>query len=87
MNGNEAAFRKVVGKVISDKTLLPVTIDIAQAWLMVSTLQMATRHPEISPQTKAQIESIARQFQAAIVELHPYVNELIEMGWDVQFDS
>jgi hypothetical protein len=52
----------------------------------VSALQLACRHPGLSTRMYDRIEGIARQFQTAVVERHPDTAEILEMGWDSQFD-
>lgn len=86
MSIDEERFLEVTAKVMSDATLLPLTIQIKEAWLLVSELQFLTRNPNLGKPTLAIFAHIAKQFQQAIVELHPEANPLIEMGWDERFD-
>lgn len=66
---------------MSDETPLPVTISIKQAWLLISGLQLAVRHPEMSDLMRQDLEHIGKQFQQPIIELHPECYLLIEHGW------
>ena len=86
MDELEEKFLEITKKVMSDDTPLPVMIDIMQAWLLVSGLQLLIKHPDVSQQMKDVWEHTARQFQEAIVELHPEAKELIEMGWNTDYD-
>jgi hypothetical protein len=62
---NEERFLEVAAQVMSDNTPLPLTISIKEAWLLVSVLQLGTRHPNISRAQRSMFEVLARQFQAA----------------------
>lgn len=84
---NEARFLELTAEIMTDTTPLPLTIQIKQAWLIVSVLQLGTRHPHISAMQKHLFRQLAQQFQAAIVERHPQANPLLNMGWDERFDA
>lgn len=83
---DEAKFMKIGTKVMSDDTEIEVTIDIKQAWVLVSGLQLLCRHPGVSPQMKDIWTHTGRQFQEAILVEHPEAEELMEMGWNTDFD-
>jgi hypothetical protein len=83
---SEERFLEMAAKIMSDNSPLPVMISIKEAWLLVSCLQLGTRHPHISPTQTSMFEQVGKQFQAAIVERHPEVSALINMGWDERFD-
>lgn len=83
---DERKFMEITARVMSDKTPLPVVISIMQSWLLVSGLQLATRHPSLSPYMKDHLTEIARQFQDAIVAVHPEAKEPLEMGWNAEND-
>jgi hypothetical protein len=79
-------YMDIVSRVMSDEQPLPVVINIKEAWLLVSGLQLATRHPEISEAMRAALTNIARQFQEAIEQAHPEAGECLEFGWDPDKD-
>jgi hypothetical protein len=83
---DQTKYIEITRKVMSDKTPLQVDIDIVSAWLLVSGLQLTVKHPGISIHLKKQLTRIARAFQARIVEHHPEAEELLEMGWNENFD-
>lgn len=85
MQGEEK-YLEVLQKVMSDDTTIELEIDIMQAWLLVCGLQLLTRHPEVSQQMKDIWTHTAREFQEVILEVHPEAEELIEMGWNEDFD-
>lgn len=75
-----------VSKVLTDKTAVLVSTQIGQLWLMISTMQLATRHPGMAKAMRAEIEQIGRQLSRAIVEMHPEVADILEMGWQPEHD-
>lgn len=79
-------FVEIGVKVLKDDTPLTVTIDIMQAWILVSGLQLLCRHPGVSQQMKDIWTHSGRQFQEAIAEAHPDAEELMEMGRNTDFD-
>lgn len=83
---DEKKFMEIGKRVMSDDTEIETTIDIKQAWVLVSGLQLLCRHPEVSQTMKDIWTHTGRQFQEAIVTLHPDTEELLEMGWNTVFD-
>jgi len=81
----EEAMR-VTAEVMQDETPLTVTISIKEAWLLVSALQLACRHPGLSGFMHRALKKIALQFQQAITERHPEARVPFEMGWNPAFD-
>lgn len=84
---DEQQFMEITSRVMSDQTRLPVSISIMQAWLLVSGLQLATRHPGISSYMRDELTRMARQFQGAIEVIHPEAHEPLEMGWNPELDQ
>lgn len=84
---NDKQAMEIVRECMTDERLLDVKITIKDAWLLVSAIQLATRHPELSMYMKDALFSTARQFQVAIEAVHGEAHELMEMGWDTQFDG
>lgn len=85
-NDEEARFMRAALPAMQDTTPLQVEITVADAWFLVSALQLATRHPGLGEPMKARLSDIGHQFQGAIVEHHPEVQFLIERGWHEMFD-
>ncbi len=77
---------RVTSEVLTDETDLVVEMKIMHAWLLISALQLATRHPDLSDYMVTMLVTIANQFEEAIIDLHPGAQRLIEMGWDSTFD-
>lgn len=82
----EARFMKVTREVMTDEALLQVNISIKEAWLLTSALQLATRHPGVKGKMKKSIVDIAKQFEQAIIDLHPEAAEPLALGWDPNRD-
>ena len=76
----------VARECMDDQTILPVTISIMQAWFLVTALQLAWRHPGLSPQMKMIIRDAALQFSTAIWELHPAARAILSKGWNTDYD-
>lgn len=83
---SEQEFMKIATKAMQDETALEVHITIADAWMLISAIQLASRHPHISWMLKKRITQIARQFEKRIVEHHPDTEPLLLMGWDDRYD-
>ncbi len=77
----------IVLACMTDETRLTVNIQIKDAWLLLSGIQLATRHPELSVYMKDGLFESALKFQAAVEAVHPEAHEFIEMGWDKRFDG
>lgn len=84
---SEELYIETSKAALSDETPLALTIEIREAWLLVSGLQLATRHLGMSDSMRGALTAIARQFQTAIVQAHPETEMLLEMGWDLNHDG
>lgn len=85
MNDEQAS--QIVRECMSDERPMEVHITVKDAWLLISALQLAVRHPELSVYMKDNLFSTARQFQTAIEAIHAEAHELLELGWDTRFDG
>ncbi len=59
---NSEEFMRVVSIAMSDQTVLPVHLTFADAWILVSALQLATRHPDIHEPLRDRLTDIAKTF-------------------------
>ena len=84
---NDETAMRIVSKCMSDETPLTVNIAIKDAWLLLSGIQLATRHPELSVYMKDSLFESGLKFQTMIEAIHPEAHEFIEMGWDRRFDG
>jgi hypothetical protein len=55
------------------------------AWVLLSAIQLAWRHPDISPRMKDRLETLGRTIQQAYADA-PWVAELAERGWNPAHD-
>lgn len=84
MNEQEAMNRIVAA--MADETPLNVTINISEAWLLVSAIQSLTRNPGLGDPTKERLVEIAMQLADPIIERHPQSEDVLEMGWNPAYD-
>lgn len=82
----EAADLAITAEVFTDPLPLTIHIDLAGAWLILSTLQMSVRHPELSDSMRKRIEHLARHFQDEIAARHPGAGDVLEKGWNAAND-
>jgi len=83
---DETKFKVITAHVMSDEQPLAIEISIKSAWLLLSGVQLVTRHPGLHSRTKEEFEHIGRQIQEAIRDVHPEADELMEMGWNPEYD-
>lgn len=84
---NEREFKRRAAPIMLDESPMTVEIPISAAWVLVSMLQLASRHPGLSKAFNRQVKAIADQFHDAIAERHPDARELLEMGWNTELDE
>jgi ribulose 1,5-bisphosphate carboxylase large subunit-like protein len=72
--------------MMKDDESLHIGIKVRDAWMVVSAIQLASRHPEVKGEQKAWMIHVAHQFQAAVTQLYPQVGQIMEMGWHPEFD-
>jgi hypothetical protein len=87
LTDEERTNRLIVAEVMMDEDMIQVNISVKQAWLLVSAIQLAVRHPELHEPTVTALTETARQFQAAVVAVHPDLDTLAEMGWNPIYDQ
>ncbi len=83
---DEQEYMAIVTRVMQDKSRLDIQINIREIWLLISGLQLVTRHPGISEYMKDAITHIAMEFQVVVENKYPETHELLEMGWNTGFD-
>lgn len=84
---NDEQARQIATACMSDEKPLTVEITIKDAWLLLSGIQLATRHPELSVYMKDALFESGLKFQSAVEAVHPEAHEFIEMGWDKSLDG
>lgn len=71
---------KLTEAVMRDPTKLDVSITIAEAWLILSAIQFATRAP-LAPNLIEAMTKVGRRWQRRIGKLHPEAEQILEAGW------
>lgn len=62
----------------------PVLLGPFTAYTLIGVLQLAWRHPDLSPRHKQMIEDIARPLSKLF---GPPLSESIELGWNPDYDQ
>ena len=81
---DQTRFIEATQASMGDQEPVVCTLKARQIWLLVSALQLATRHPQVP--NREEIIFLGRQFQVALTEHNPVVREVLEMGWDQRYD-
>lgn len=84
---NDQQATEIVRECMTDERALTINMTIKDAWLLISAIQLATRHPELSGYMKDSLFSSARLFQVEVEAVHPKAHDLIEMGWNIEYDG
>lgn len=87
MTMNDEKAMQIVADCLSDETHLTVNITIKDAWLLLSGIQLATRHPDLSVYMKDSLFESGLKFQEMVEAVRPEAHEFIEMGWDKRLDG
>lgn len=80
------AYFAAVGRLESHG-VLSLDIDPRLMLVVVAELQLALRHPENTGPTRRKIERLTRDWQAWLVELEPDLAEVLELGWNPEYDQ
>ena len=68
------------------KDEITITIDSITATCIVANIQLATRHEKnIGPSRKI-AENFAIKLQERIIEINPMWKDVLEKGWDPNYD-
>lgn len=84
---DEKQFMEIGTKLAVDPTTIELQMDMLNGWVLVSALQLATRHPEMSGVMKQMLTKLGRGIQGRIAEKYPDAGKLLEKGWHKQFDK
>lgn len=71
----------LVMQILMDRHPVIVEMRMREAWLIVTSLQLAAQHPSVNGRGKRQLEAIARELQKAIVARHPGTEQILEEGY------
>jgi hypothetical protein len=84
----QQVFEKSMGlNIRMDRLIPPAQLDLLSAIVLISQIQLAGRHPENKKtKTYALAAQLARRLQAAVVDVEPQLEEILQMGWNAEFD-
>jgi hypothetical protein len=82
---NAETFRRLVEEL---RTAEPIRAQIPalEAYTLLAVLQLAWRHPGLSPRQRAIVEKAGRDLQDAIARRCPFAAETLELGWNPALD-
>jgi hypothetical protein len=63
-----------------------VKLSALEAWILMSQIQLALRHPENKGEPAKIVETIARTIQKEF-DVDPVLTELAEQGWHAEYDG
>ncbi len=72
-------------KPLMDLPGVVIEVDAITAWAIASTIQLALRYPNYSPELRAIITPVARQIYRTIC-VTPELAEIARRGWHSEFD-
>lgn len=82
----DARFRHDLEAVLLDKSeILELKLNRLDAWMLMSGIQLALRHPKNTGPTSVVLRSIAERL-IAMVATTPTLRELATAGFDPDFD-
>jgi hypothetical protein len=66
----------------------PIAVQLTpvQAWAIMSTIQLACRHPDYSGPTRRIAEEFARALQQ-VIATSPTLKDVAKKGWHAEFDE
>lgn len=71
---------------LSNQYVGSIDLDIVTAMCIIGQIQLASRHPANTGESAAIAASFARQLQEMVVAVAPKNEQLIEKGWNPDFD-
>lgn len=71
---------------ISNQYVGSIDLDVITAMCIIAQIQLASRHRGNTGESAAIAASFARQLQEMVVAVAPENEQLIEMGWNPDFD-
>lgn len=84
MNDKDAL--ELLEKVMTDYEPVMFSMATREIYLLISYLQVAYRFPGMSKVMRGHIRHIAGEVIKAVTDNYPEVEEIMQKGWDAQFD-
>jgi hypothetical protein len=79
---DDQAFSEALKDVFEDEAVIQVDITVKHASMILSAIQLATNHPEMSQSVKQVLTGIAYTFQDAVIAVHPEAKEALLDSWN-----
>ncbi len=73
--------------IMLDQEPLEIALTMRDLWLIVGSVHLAVRHPDLPKTVSDMIKPAALSIEERIIEHHPDSWLLIQMGWDERYDS
>jgi hypothetical protein len=69
------------------ETLPPIVLELTavEAWILLSQIQLACRHPENTGPSRKMVEGLARRIQDVLAQT-PALYAIAQRGWDPDYD-
>ncbi|GEM_PF-2522008 len=83
---SEEQFLEEAKKIMQDDAPMPMVSTVRDLWLVISGVQVACRHPQMSSYVLNNLQRITQEWIDSIAEHHPDAKELMEMGWQTEHD-
>lgn len=80
-------FREVIKNVWDDDSMIQPNISVRHAFMIISALQLAIQHPDMSEDLKKTLTGVGYTFQDSVVAVHPEAREAMSEGWNVSRDT
>lgn len=77
-------------KLLEQQNLPPlmIEIDLMDAWIVMSVLQLALRHPHLNESPSVHVaKGLAVGIQGMFAQLNPFLGTVAEQGWHPEFDQ
>ncbi len=72
--------------LLQSKPPITITLSAVEAWVLMSQLQLALRHPKNKGSSAAIVMKIAQNLQDELA-ITDVLKEVAEMGWRKEFDE
>ncbi len=84
---DEERFIEAMGRLQQDEQPIVVQMDKTTAFLLLSTIQLAMRHPAFSPLIKKRVLVVAQHLEAAVCGSDSALQEVAARGWEPAADA
>lgn len=79
-------FNQLMQAIGTDTRTIEMVTTPARLFILISHLQLALRHPANNGSSSHLVREIAENMAEVVCKFHPGARELIDQGWDSQYD-